>query len=68
LLVQDVVNVMERHFDGSELGDVVREIDKLFARRFDALVNSLQIGKPPSGAGHSGAGGHAGGRKPRHLH
>ena len=30
LLVQDVVNMMERHFDGSELGGVVAEIDKLF--------------------------------------
>ena len=67
LLVQDVVNVMERHFDGAELGDIVAEIDKLFARRFDALVDSLQIGKPPHGTGHSSSG-HAGGRKPRHLH
>jgi hypothetical protein len=31
LLVQDVVNMMERHFDGSELGGVVAEIDKLFS-------------------------------------
>ncbi|HCM53893.1 MAG TPA: hypothetical protein DIS59_03020, partial [Candidatus Magasanikbacteria bacterium] len=28
LLVQDVVNMMERHFDGAELGGVVAEIDK----------------------------------------
>jgi electron transfer flavoprotein alpha/beta subunit len=27
---------------------VVSEIDKLFSARFDALVNSLQIGKPPA--------------------
>ena len=47
LLVQDVVNMMERHFDGAELGGVVAEIDKLFTQRFDALVNSLEIGKPP---------------------
>ena len=45
LLVQDVVNMMERHFDGAELGGVVAEIDKLFTQRFDAL-NSLEIGKP----------------------
>ena len=38
--------MMERHFDGSELGGVVAEIDKLFSQRFDALVNSLEIGKP----------------------
>ena len=67
LLVQDVVNMMERHFDGAELGGVVAEIDKLFGERFDALVNSLELGKPPRGAG-GGAPGHGGGRRPRHLH
>ena len=70
LLVEDVVHVMERHFDGSELSGVVAEIDKLFGQRFDALVNSLEIGKPPRG-GRGGGGGPAhggGGRKPRHLH
>jgi len=67
LLVEDVVNLMERHFDGAELGGVVAEIDKLFGQRFDALVNSLEIGKPPRGAGGGGTG-HGGGRRPRHLH
>ncbi|MNZ91463.1 hypothetical protein D3C78_1104500 [compost metagenome] len=69
LLVQDVVNMMERHFDGAELGGVVTEIDKLFSLRFDALVNSLEIGKPPRGPG-SGGSSHGGGgnRRPRHLH
>ena len=66
MLVQDVVNMMERHFDASELQGVVGEIDKLFSQRFDALVDSLEIGKPPRGTG--GAGGHGGGRRPRHLH
>jgi hypothetical protein len=64
LLVQDVINLMERHFDASELGGVVGEIDKLFNERFDQLVSSLEIGKPPRGSG----GGHGGGRRPRHLH
>jgi hypothetical protein len=68
LLVQDVVNMMERHFDGAELGGVVAEIDKLFASRFDELVSSLEIGKPPRGSGGGHGGGHGGGRKPRHLH
>jgi hypothetical protein len=71
LLVQDVVNMMERHFDGAELGGVVAEIDKLFSLRFDALVNSLEIGKPPRGPGGSGGGsghGSGGNRRPRHLH
>ncbi|PWW44535.1 hypothetical protein DFR36_1071 [Melaminivora alkalimesophila] len=68
LLVQDVVNLMERHFDGAELGGVVAEIDKLFSERFDALVSSLEIGKPPRGAGGQGGSGHGGGRRPRHLH
>lgn len=65
LLVEDVVNLMERHFDGSELSGVVGEIDKLFTQRFDKLVNSLEIGKPPRGGGASG---HGSGRRPRHLH
>jgi hypothetical protein len=48
---------------------VVAEVDKLFAQRFDALVSSLEIGKPPRGSGGGGFGsGHGGGRKPRHLH
>jgi hypothetical protein len=66
LLVQDVVHVMERHFDGSELSEVVAAIDRLFSQRFDALVNSMQLGKPPRG--HGGSPGHGGPRKPRHLH
>jgi hypothetical protein len=69
LLVQDLVGLMERHFDGSELGEVVEAVDKLFERRFDALVNSMQLGRPPRGPGGSQGGiGHGGGRKPRHLH
>jgi hypothetical protein len=68
LLVQDVINMMERHFDGSELGGVVAEVDKLFSQRFDELVSSLEIGKPPRGPGGGHGGGHGGGRKPRHLH
>jgi len=66
LLVNDVVQLMERHFDGAELSGVVTEIDKLFSQRFDNLVNSLDLGKPPRGSG--GGFGHGGGRKPRHLH
>jgi hypothetical protein len=66
LLVQDVVHIMERHFDASELNDVVASTDRLFNQRFDALVNSMQLGRPPRG--HGGSSGHGGGRKPRHLH
>ena len=76
LLVQDMIGLLERHFDGAELGGVVAEVDKLFAQRFDALVNSLEIGRPKRGSGGSGGAGgpghggqgHGGGRKPRHLH
>ncbi len=70
LLVQDIINIMERHFDASELGGVVAEVDRMFSQRFDALVSSLEIGKPPRGpsGGHGGAGHGGGGRKPRHLH
>ena len=67
LLVQDVVNLMERHFDANELEGVVAEVDKLFSQRFDALVNSLELGKPPRGSSGGGSG-HGGGRRPRHLH
>lgn len=67
LLVQDVVNLMERHFEPNELDGVVAEVDKLFAQRFDKLVSSLELGKPPRGSGGTG-GGHGGGRRPRHLH
>ncbi len=66
LLVHDVINMMERHFEGAELGGVVSEIDKLFSQRFDSLVSSLDIGKPPKGSGGNGHGG--GNRRPRHLH
>ena len=71
LLINDVIHLMERHFDGAELGGVVNEIDKLFAERFDDLVKSLDLGRPPRGSGGNGNGGHGGGhggRKPRHLH
>lgn len=68
LLVQDVVSMMERHFDGAELGGVVAEIDKLFSLRFDSLANSLSLGKPSGGPGGNSLGGHGNGRKPRHLH
>ncbi|MDD3934768.1 DUF6806 family protein [Rhodoferax sp.] len=68
LLVQDVISLMERHFDGAELGGVVAAVDQLFSQRFNELVSSLQLGKPPRGSGGSGGMGHGGGRKPRHLH
>ena len=69
LLVRDVTGMMERHFDPSELNGIVQEIDRLFSQRFDALVESLELGRPPKGG--TGGGGHhsLGGRnKPRHLH
>jgi len=67
MLVRDVAHLMERHFEASELDPVVQAIDQLFTNRFDALVNSMQLGRPPRGSG-GGASGHGGGRKPRHLH
>ena len=69
MLVEDVMALMERHFDRTELEGVVTEVDKLFTQRFDALVSSLQVGRPPRGStGGGSGGGHGGGRKPRHLH
>lgn len=67
MLVQDVIQMMERHFEASELVGVVSEIDKLFTQRFDSLLSSLEIGKlPPSGGGSGSRGGS--GHRPRHLH
>lgn len=66
LLVQDLIHMMERHFDASELGGVVAEVDKLFSNRFDALVHSLELGKSPRGG--NSANPRSGGRKPRRLH
>jgi hypothetical protein len=65
LLINDVIHMMERHFDSSELGGVVNEIDKLFSARFDNLVSSLDLGRSRGGPN---SGGHGGGFKPRHLH
>ena len=65
LLVQDMIGLMERHFEASELDGLIAEVDKLFAQRFDDLVSSLELGKPPRG---SGGGSHGNNRKPRHLH
>jgi hypothetical protein len=66
LLVDDVVSLMERHFDGSELSGVVAEIDQLFVRRFEQLTTSLDLSRPPRGPG--GPGSHGNNRRPRHLH
>ena len=69
LLVHDVTAMMERHFEAVELDGVVHEIDKLFTKRFDALVESLELGKPPKGSTGGASGHRPGGRnKPRHLH
>jgi hypothetical protein len=73
MLIKDVVHMMERHFDASELGPVVAAIDGLFQDRLSDLVSSMQLGKPPRGGsgGPGGSGGRGpggGGRKPRHLH
>jgi hypothetical protein len=65
LLVQDLIGLMERHFDASELNGLISEVDQLFAQRFAALNNSLELGKPPRGLG---GGSHGSNRKPRHLH
>ena len=67
LLVQDTIGLLERHFDSAELGEVVGAIDRLFDKRLNDLANSMQLGRPPRGAGGS-SGSHGGGRKPRHLH
>ena len=66
LAVLAVIVYLAATYGGSELGGVVGAIDQLFTQRFDALVSSMHLGKPPRG--HGGSSGHGGGRKPRHLH
>lgn len=69
MLVQDLIGLMERHFDGAELSGVITEVDKLFSQRFDTLVNSLAVGKASNAnLGGVGAARAGGVRKPRHLH
>ena len=70
MLIKDVVRMMERHFDASELGPVVAAIDGLFQDRLTHLVSSMQLGKPPRGGSGpaGGRGSSGGGRKPKHLH
>lgn len=41
LLVEDVMDSMQRHFDAVELGGVIAEIDRLFATRMQQLEKSL---------------------------
>ncbi len=43
LLLQDIAALMTQHFEEAELAGVFAEVDKLFASRMNALVNSLQI-------------------------
>ena len=62
LLVEDVVRLMERHFESTELDGVVHAIDQLFFKRIKDLSNSLQLGRPRGGSGHGGR------PRPRHLH
>jgi uncharacterized protein (DUF2267 family) len=71
MLIDDVVAVMERHFDKSDLEPITAEIDKLFTTRFNAMIDSLTIPRTLRGSSGNagGLGGHGGGgRKPRHLH
>ncbi len=54
-LVRDVSSVMERHFANNELEEVISAIDKLFAKRFESMVSSLEFNRPPKHlpSGHS---------------
>lgn len=55
LLVKDVVDVMERHFDATDLGGIVTEIDRLFNLRIENLDKSPSpLNSPWSGISFSG--------------
>lgn len=66
LMVDEVVAMLEEHFEMGELTSVVNEIDKLFHKKFDDLVASLEVGKAPqrSGGWMVERGGH---QHPRHF-
>jgi hypothetical protein len=68
LLVEDVVSIMERHFEAHDLGGVVEQIDALFQKRFNDMVGALDIQRIIKGGGSGNGPSHGGGRKPRHLH
>ena len=68
LLVQDVVNPMERHFDASGTWWRGVEVDKLFAQRFDAPGRVHWKSASHRVVWRAGGSGHGGGRRPRHLH
>lgn len=42
LMVQDVINLLERHFDADGLNGVIQEVDKLFIKKFENLIDSLE--------------------------
>lgn len=71
-LVRDVTGLMERHFASNELEGVIAAIDKLFTNRFDSLVASLELNKPPKHFPNETTKGDkqqsSGHNKPRRLH
>ena len=60
VMVQDVIHILERHFEPEKLEGVIREVDKLFITKFESLIDSLERmpqsspGKLSSGSGPKG--------------
>ena len=60
VMVQDVIHILERHFEPEKLEGVIREVDKLFINKFESLIDSLERmpqsspGKLSSGSGPKG--------------
>ena len=71
VMVQDVIHILERHFEPEKLEGVIREVDKLFIDKFESLIDSLERmphsspGKLSSNPGPKGANK---GKNPRRLH
>jgi hypothetical protein len=42
VMVQDVIHILERHFEPEKLEGVIREVDKLFIDKFESLIDSLE--------------------------
>jgi hypothetical protein len=61
VMVQDVIHILERHFEPEKLEGVIREVDKLFIDKFENLVDSLERmpqsspGKLSGGIGSKGS-------------
>ncbi len=71
VMVQDVIHILERHFEPEKLEGVIREVDKLFIDKFENLIDSLERmpqSSPGKLSGGSGSKGSSKNKNSRRLH